>query len=222
MNVVPSFSLPKSAFLDGKPKKLLIDGKWVDAQSGKTFETRNPATGEVIATVAEGDAKDIDRAVAAARKAFEGPWSKVKPYDRQHLLLKLADLLDKNYPEFALLDSLDMGGPITGLLGRARRNVGMLRYYAGMATNLHGETIENSLPGEIFVELGLALKQDSPFPHTIVAELANGSIGYIPARRAFAQGNYEVVSSRCGEGSGEMLVATAVRLLKELYAEAQK
>ena len=58
-----------------------------------------------------------------------------------------------------------------------------------------------SLPGEIFVELGLAIKQDSPFPHTIIAELANGSIGYIPARRAYAQGNYEVVSARCAEGS---------------------
>jgi hypothetical protein len=79
-----------------------------------------------------------------------------------------------------------------------------------------------SLPGEIFAELGLALKQDSPFPHTIIAELANGSVGYIPARRAFAQGNYEVVSTRCAEGSGELLVATAVRLLKELFADAQK
>jgi hypothetical protein len=79
-----------------------------------------------------------------------------------------------------------------------------------------------SLPGEIFAELGLALKQDSPFPHTIIAELANGSVGYIPARRAFAQGNYEVVSTRCAEGSGELLVSTAVRLLKELFADAQK
>src|SRR5262249_2255805 len=79
-----------------------------------------------------------------------------------------------------------------------------------------------SLPGEIFVELGLALKQASPFPHTIIAELANGSVGYIPARRAFAQGNYEVISTRCAEGSGELLVATAVRLLQELFADAQK
>src|SRR5262245_18691310 len=79
-----------------------------------------------------------------------------------------------------------------------------------------------SLPGEIFVELGLAVKQDSPFLHTIIAELANGSVGYIPARRAFVQGNYEVVSTRCAEGSGELLVATAVRLLKELFADAQK
>src|SRR4051794_35460061 len=68
-----------------------------------------------------------------------------------------------------------------------------------------------SLPGEIFVELGLAIKQDSPFAHTIIAELANGSIGYIPTRRAYVQGNYEVESARCAEGSGELLVDTAIR-----------
>ncbi len=79
-----------------------------------------------------------------------------------------------------------------------------------------------SLPGEIFVELGLAIKQDSPFGHTIIAELANGIIGYIPSRRAYAQGNYEVVSARCAEGSGEMLVDAAVKMLKELHLEATK
>jgi hypothetical protein len=75
-----------------------------------------------------------------------------------------------------------------------------------------------SLPGEIFVELGLAIKKASPFRHTHLAELANGSIGYIPDRPAYAQGNYEVVSARCAEGSGEMLVEAAARLLKELKA----
>jgi hypothetical protein len=79
-----------------------------------------------------------------------------------------------------------------------------------------------SLPGEVFVELGLAIKQDSPFPHTIIAELANGAIGYIPSRRAYGQGNYEAVSARCAEGSGEMLVDAAVKLLKELHAEATR
>jgi hypothetical protein len=73
-----------------------------------------------------------------------------------------------------------------------------------------------SLPGEIFVELGLAIKKASPFAHTLLAELANGSIGYIPDRPAYPQGNYEVVSARCAEGSGEMLVETALRLLREL------
>ena len=76
-----------------------------------------------------------------------------------------------------------------------------------------------SLPGEIFTELGLGIKQDSPFPYTIFAELANGSIGYIPSRRAYAQGNYEVVSARCAEGSGERLVDAAVKMLKEMHAE---
>jgi hypothetical protein len=73
-----------------------------------------------------------------------------------------------------------------------------------------------SLPGEIFVELGMAIKQQSPFKHTIIAELANGSVGYVPTRRGFAEGNYEPVSARCAEGSGEMLVDTAVKLLKDL------
>ena len=66
-------------FLDGKPKRMLIDGKWLEAVSGKTFESRNPATGELLANVAEGDAEDINLAVAAARRAFNGPWSKFKP-----------------------------------------------------------------------------------------------------------------------------------------------
>jgi hypothetical protein len=71
-----------------------------------------------------------------------------------------------------------------------------------------------ALPGEIFVELGLAIKHDSPFPRTLIAELANGSVGYVPTKRAYAQGNYEVVSARCAEGSGELLAAAAARLLK--------
>jgi hypothetical protein len=74
-----------------------------------------------------------------------------------------------------------------------------------------------SLPGEIFVELGLAIKNASPFRYTMIAELANGSIGYIPDRKAYAEGNYEPVSARCAAGSGEQLVDTALRLLKELY-----
>ena len=75
--------LTRHAYADGSFKQMLIDGKWVDAASGKHFESRNPATGELLATVAEGDAEDINRAVAAARKAFEGPWSKFKPFERQ-------------------------------------------------------------------------------------------------------------------------------------------
>jgi neutral ceramidase len=72
-----------------------------------------------------------------------------------------------------------------------------------------------SLPGEIFVELGLAIKAKSPFRTTVIAELANGSIGYIPTKRAYAQGNYEVISARCAEGSGEKLVESALRQLEK-------
>jgi hypothetical protein len=74
-----------------------------------------------------------------------------------------------------------------------------------------------SLPGEIFVELGLAIKAGSPFPHLFLAELANGSIGYIPNHKAYAEGAYEVVSARCADGSGERLVETALRLLGKLH-----
>jgi aldehyde dehydrogenase (NAD+) len=137
-------------FLDGALKRMLISGRWVEAASGKTFESRDPATGKLLANVAEGGAEDIDRAVAAARRAFDGPWRKVKPYDRQQMLLKLADLVERHFEELSMLDTLDMGAPISRTLGSRRRVLGMLRYYAGMATTLHGETIENSLPGEIF------------------------------------------------------------------------
>ena len=140
---------PTTAFLAGK-HRLLIDGKWIAAKSGKTFESRNPATGELLAHVAEGDAADIDLAVAAARRAFNGPWRKMKPYERQQILLKLADLVEQNFDELSTLDTLDMGAPISRTQGNRRRVLGMLRWYAGMATSIHGETIENSLPGEIF------------------------------------------------------------------------
>jgi aldehyde dehydrogenase (NAD+) len=150
MNVVQTIEKVRHPFLDGKLKRLLIDGQWVEAASGKTFDSINPATGEILAQVAEGDAADIDRAVVAARRAFDGPWRNVKPYDRQALLLKLADLVEQHFDELCLLDTLDMGAPISRTSSMKRRVLGMLRYYAGMATALHGETVENSLPGEIF------------------------------------------------------------------------
>jgi aldehyde dehydrogenase (NAD+) len=150
MNAIDKPRQTSHPYIDGKLKRMLIDGKWVEAVSGKTFESRNPATGELLAKVAEGDAEDINRAVAAARRAFDGPWSKLKPFERQRLLLKLADLVEQNFDELSRLDTLDMGAPISRTLGNRLRVLGMLRWYAGMATSIHGETIENSLPGEIF------------------------------------------------------------------------
>ncbi len=139
------------AFLSSQPKKMLIDGELVGSVSGKCFETWNPATGEVLAQVAEAGREDIDRAVGAARKAFQGVWRKTKPSDRQRLLLRLADLIERNVDELALLEVLDSGMPISlarsSLIPRAAEQV---RYYAGWATKINGETIDNSAPGDFF------------------------------------------------------------------------
>ncbi|MER9266905.1 aldehyde dehydrogenase family protein [Mesorhizobium sp. M0208] len=135
--------------IDGRHRRMFIGGGWVDARSGRTMESRNPATGAVIATVPRADRQDIDVAVTAARKAFEGPWSRFKPYERQVLLLRIADLFEKHWEEISRSDTTDMGMPIIRTRANRNRVIGMLRYYAGMATALHGETIDNSLPGEI-------------------------------------------------------------------------
>jgi aldehyde dehydrogenase (NAD+) len=135
-------------FLAGGSKRLLIDGELVDAVSGRTFETRNPATGELLAEVAEGGAEDIDLAVQAARRAFdEGPWRRTLPAERQAILLRLADLLEREIEAFALLDTLDMGSPIRHTRGSGAFLISLLRYYAGMARGLHGETLTPSIPG---------------------------------------------------------------------------
>lgn len=134
---------------DGRARQMFIGGAWVDAASGRVFETRNPATGELLATVPAADATDIDRAVKAARAAFEGPWSKFNPHERQKVILKIADLFETHWEELALSDTLDMGMPISRTLGNRNRVIGMLRYYAGQATALHGEHIENSLAGDV-------------------------------------------------------------------------
>ncbi|OYW19215.1 MAG: hypothetical protein B7Z55_09280, partial [Planctomycetales bacterium 12-60-4] len=113
--------------------KLLIDGKWVDARSGKTFATYNPATEAKIADVAEADAADVDLAVKAARKAFDsGPWAKMDARDRGRLIHKLADLVELNLEELAALETLDNGKPIRD--SRAADlplAIDCLRYYAG-------------------------------------------------------------------------------------------
>ncbi|MGO9589762.1 MAG: aldehyde dehydrogenase family protein [Candidatus Acidiferrales bacterium] len=136
-----------------KKRQLLINGKWVDAASGKTFPTYNPATGEVLAHVAEGDKEDIDRAVAAARAAFDkGPWRNITPSERGRVIWKLADLLEKHAEEFAQLECLDQGKP----LGLTRMvdipvSIDQLRYYAGWATKVEGSTIPISAHGAKFL-----------------------------------------------------------------------
>ena len=129
-----------------RPRKLLIGGQWVGAKSGKTFETYNPATGEVLAQVAEGDRAEIDQAVAAARKAFEtGPWPAMAPAERGRLLWKLSDLIERNLDELAELETLDNGKPL--LFARmvdVPSAVSFFRYMAGWATKVEGNTIPMS------------------------------------------------------------------------------
>jgi aldehyde dehydrogenase (NAD+) len=123
--------------------KMLIDGKWRESVSGKTFATINPATEEVIAQVSEGEAADIDMAVKAARKAFDsGPWRKLDARDRGKLMNRLADLIESHKDELAELETLDNGKPI-----RESRTADLplvidcFRYYAGWADKIHGQTI---------------------------------------------------------------------------------
>ena len=149
--VAPKLQATTRSYLKPQPKRMLIDGEWVEAASGKTFETANPASGETLATVAEADREDIDRAVRAARRAFHGSWAKFKPSQRQRVLLRLADLVEANGDELAELEVLDSGMPITvARQGMIARVVDLLRYYAGWSTKIHGETIENSAAGEFF------------------------------------------------------------------------
>jgi len=132
-----------------KPRKMLIDGKWVEAASGKTFETYNPATGEVLARVAEGDRADIDRAVKAARRAFEeGPWPEMLPAERSRLMWKLSDLIAQHHEELAELETLDNGKPVFfSRIVDVPTAVETFRYMAGWATKIEGNTIPISMPG---------------------------------------------------------------------------
>ena len=131
-----------------KSKKILIGGKWVEAHSGKTFATLNPATEEVLAQVAEGDSADIDKAVKSARLAFDdGPWRRMTVSERGKLIWKLADLLEQHLDEFATLESLDNGKPrIIAAVADVPLAVDLFRYMAGWATKIEGNTIPISVP----------------------------------------------------------------------------
>ena len=129
--------------------QLFIDGQWVDAESGKTFTTPNPATGETLAEVAEADAADIDKAVAAARRAYEGKWSKLSARDRGRLLYKPSQVIEQNADELARLETADNGKPIKeSLYVDLPQVVENFEYFAGWATKIEGETIP--VPGKMF------------------------------------------------------------------------
>ncbi len=129
--------------------QLLIDGQWVDAESGKTFTSPNPATGETLAEVAEADKADVDKAVAAARRAFEGKWGKMSARDRGRLMYKLAQLIESRSKELAELETSDNGKPIReALYVDLPQVVENFEYFAGAATKIEGETIP--VPGPFF------------------------------------------------------------------------
>ncbi|CAN8304325.1 unnamed protein product [Cochlearia groenlandica] len=128
--------------------QLLIGGSFVDSVSGKTFPTLDPRTGEVISNVAEGDVEDVNRAVSAARKAFdEGPWPRMSAYERSKILLRFADLIEKHNDELAAIESWDSGKPYEQ---SSKIEVPMVarvfRYYAGWADKIHGMTVQGDGP----------------------------------------------------------------------------
>src|SRR2546422_1162305 len=129
--------------------QLFIDGQFVDAESGKTFSSPNPATGETFAEVAEADKADIDKAVAAARKALEGKWSKISARERGRMIYKLSQLIEAHAGELAELETMDNGKPIKestyiDLPGVVEN----FEYFAGWSTKIEGETIP--VPGQMF------------------------------------------------------------------------
>src|SRR6202045_5243413 len=125
-----------------KERLLLIDGRNVPSASGRTFKSLDPATEEVIATISEGTEIDVDRAVAAARRAFEGPWRTMGAAERGHILLRWAELLKQHADEIAALESLDAGKPIAAVLRQdLPAAIDTLRYYAGWADKISGEVV---------------------------------------------------------------------------------
>jgi phenylacetaldehyde dehydrogenase len=150
----PRLDKKTSQFIAGD-HRMLIDGKLVHAASGKTLPVYNPATGEVMAHVPEAEAADVDRAVRAARRAFdEGPWgqfaaNRISPSQRGRLLNKLADLLEQHLEEFAELESMDNGKPLSvARVADVPLAVDLFRYMAGWATKITGSTFPISFPGD--------------------------------------------------------------------------
>ncbi|KAL9265276.1 Benzaldehyde dehydrogenase, mitochondrial-like protein, partial [Drosera capensis] len=133
--------------------KLLINGQFVDAASGKTFPTLDPRTGELIAEVAEGDAEDINRAVSAARKAFDqGPWPRMTAYERSKILWRFADLVEQHNDEIAALETWDNGKPYEqAATAELPIFVRLFRYYAGWADKIHGLTVPADGPHHVQV-----------------------------------------------------------------------
>jgi phenylacetaldehyde dehydrogenase len=146
--IEPPQLLPSVRNFLSTPKRLFIDGQWVDPASGRTFATCNPATGEPLCQIAHGGKADIDSAVRAARRAFStGPWPTARPSQRERVIWRIAELIEEHSEEIAQLETLDNGKSI--LVARhadAAWSADIFRYYAGWATKLEGRTISPSMP----------------------------------------------------------------------------
>lgn len=132
-----------------KPQKMFINGAWVDSGNGAVFDVIEPSTGGLVTRVPSGTAEDVDRAVEAARRQFDGgAWCRLKPLERERLLHRLADLIEKHGEELAELEAIDMGKSV-----KFAREIDIqgtmdtFRYFAGWPSKLHGRTVEPSLPG---------------------------------------------------------------------------
>ena len=137
------------AFVSRQPHALFISGKSVPATSGKTFATMNPSTGAILAQLAEGDEEDVDRAIRAARAAFEGPWRRWSPYQRQTLLHRAHDIVERNFEELAQIETMDMGAPISRSRATKAAILRMILFFASQCGNVAGETLPNGLPGNV-------------------------------------------------------------------------
>lgn len=151
LTLTPEVSLQDStrAFLEASPKRLLIDNEWVDPANGETFPTINPATGRELAQAALAGPADVDRAVQAARQAFEnGPWSRLNGEERGRLLYRLADLIEAHADELAELETLDNGKPLRVARVDMTFAARHFRYYAGWAGKLEGSSIPVTIPNQ--------------------------------------------------------------------------
>jgi acyl-CoA reductase-like NAD-dependent aldehyde dehydrogenase len=137
------------SFLSRDALQLVIDGQRVPAASGRTLTTVNPSTGEVLAQLAAGDQADVDRAVIAARKAFEGQWRTWSPYERQALLIRVGRLLDERFEELIQIEAMDMGAPVSRLRGTKPALLKMVSFFASQAASISGETLMNGISGDV-------------------------------------------------------------------------
>jgi aldehyde dehydrogenase (NAD+) len=140
-------ALTRSAVLDETPERMFIDGRWVPAATERLRDSIDPSTGKVFARYPDGHQHDVDIAVRAARTALNGPWGRCKPYERQRLLLRIADALEAQLEKFAILESADMGAPLSRTRTTVLRAVQLFHWYAAQAVNINGRRIANSAPG---------------------------------------------------------------------------